>query len=225
MRLLCETEILTIEEMRREGARRWLRLTLSGLAGPAQPGQTMLFAEERHSPRCRIATVEAVEGARAVLVARFEADDRVPKAGAGLTVWSNEEPAVSPGPGSLVVTTPAFQYRVAPFAQLGAELIVEEPGVDLWEVLRQRLGESGDWTSIFLALEPVRLEAFAAAFPGADPYLYANMDMSCGIGACRSCHVNLTDCKDGEASCRRGPWFALQRVNLVRLRFASVPYI
>ena len=224
MRFLSETKVLASHELRREGARRWLRLEISGLAA-VSPGETVLFSEERHSPRCRIATVETFSDGHAALVAKFEADDLVPAVGRGLTVWSNENPAVSVGAGSLIVTTPAFLYRVAPFEQRGATVLVEDDGADLWQDLRQRVGGGLAWTSIFLALEPARLQAFAAAFPDANPYLFANMDMSCGIGACRSCHVTVSDNKDGEASCRVGPWFALQRVNLVRLQFASAPFI
>ncbi len=224
MRFLSETRVLARHELRREGARRWLRLEVSGLA-ETRPGQTVLFLEDRHSPRCRIATVETVAGETTALVARFEADDRVPEIGAGLTVWSNETPAVVVGAGSLIVTTPAFLYRVAPFALLGADVLVEADGMNLWDELRRHIEAGRDWTSVFLALEPARLQAFADTFPEADPYLYANMDMSCGIGACRSCHVNVSDNKDGEASCRVGPWFALRRVDLVRLQFSSAPFL
>lgn len=226
MQLLRDVVVLALDEMRRDGARRWSRLTVSGLAGDAQPGQTVLFSEDgRHAPRCRVATVETVSHENATLVAKFDPDDLAPEAGDALTVWSNETPAVSVGPGSLVVTTPPFLYRVAPFVQRGATVLVEAEGLDLWGELRNGLAEGRDWASVFLALEPMRLQAFAAAFPGANPYIFANMDMSCGIGACRSCHVNLKDCKDGEASCRLGPWFALERVDLVRLQFASAPFI
>lgn len=224
MRFLCETKVLAAEEMRREGERRWLRFTVSGLA-EASPGQTALFSESRHSPRCRIATVETVSEERTVLVAKCEADDLAPEPGAALTVWSIETPAVSVGAGALVVTTPSFLYRVAPLQEHGAAILVETAGKDLWQELRSRIGEDGDWSSVFLALEPARLEAFAAAFPEANPHIFANMDMSCGVGACRSCHVNLRDDREGEASCRLGPWFALRRVDLVRLRFASAPFI
>ena len=224
MRFLSETEVLACHELRRAGARRWLRLEVAGLAA-ASPGETVLFSEDRHSPRCRIATVDRFSGDRAVLVAKFEADDLAPAAGNGLTVWSNENPAVSVGAGSLIVTTSAVLDRVAPFALRGATVLVEEAGTDLWQDLRRRVERGLAWTSVFLALEPVRLQAFAAEFPDANPYLFANMDMSCGIGACRSCHVTVSDNKDGEASCRVGPWFALQRVNLVRLQFASAPFI
>lgn len=224
MRFLSETRVSACHEMRREGARRWLRLEVSGLAA-TRPGQTVLFLEDRHSPRCRIATVEAVTGETTALVAKFETDDRAPETGDRLTVWSNETPAVTVGAGSLIVTTPAFLYRVAPFARLGAELLVETDGIDLWDELRRRIAAGLDWSSLFLALEPARLQAFAAAFPEADPYIYANMDMSCGIGACRSCHVHVFDNRDGEASCRVGPWFALRRVDLVRLQFSSAPFL
>lgn len=224
MRFVSETKVLASHELRREGARRWLRLEISGLAA-VSPGETVLFSEERHSPRCRIATVETFSDGHAALVAKFEADDLVPAVGRGLTVWSNENPAASVGAGSLIVTTPAFLYRVAPFEQRGATVLVEDEGADLWQDLRQRVEGGLAWTSIFLALEPARLQAFAAEFPDANPYLFANMDMSCGIGACRSCHVTVSDNKDGEASCRVGPWFALKRVNLVRLQFASAPFI
>lgn len=227
MRFLTETRILAVDEVRRAGARRWLRLTLSGLAEEARPGRTVLFAEDnRPGPRCHIATVETLSRGSAILVAKFEADDRVPESGASLTVWSNETPAVAIGPGALIVTTRPFLYRIAPYAQVGASILVEAAGSDLWEDLRRRVKDEGiRWPSVFLALEPARIEEFKAAFPDANPYLYANMDMSCGIGACRSCHVNLRDNKDGEASCRLGPWFALDRVDLVRLRFASAPFI
>lgn len=226
MQLLRDVVVLALDEMRRDGARRWLRLAVSDLADDVRPGQTVLFSEDgRHAPRCRIATVETASSDTAALVARFEPDDLAPDVGDGLTVWSNETPAVSVGSGSLVVTTQSFLYRIAPFEQLGATLLVEGDGIDLWDELRNGLAEGRDWSSVFLALEPARLQAFAAAFPGANPYIFANMDMSCGIGACRSCHVNLKDCKDGEASCRLGPWFALERVDLVRLRFASAPFI
>lgn len=224
MRFLCETKVLAVEEMRRESERRWLRFTVSGLA-EASPGQTALFSESRHSPRCRIATVETVSEERTVLVAKCEADDLAPEPGAALTVWSIETPAVSVGAGALVVTTPSFLYRIAPLQEHGATILVETPGQDLWQDLRNRIGEDGDWSSVFLALEPARLEDFVAAFPEANPYIFANMDMSCGVGACRSCHVNLRDDREGEASCRLGPWFALKRVDLVRLRFASAPFI
>ncbi|WDZ80660.1 hypothetical protein PWG15_23095 (plasmid) [Ensifer adhaerens] len=224
MRFLSETKVLACHELRREGARRWLRLEIAGL-GAASPGDTVLFSEDGHSPRCRIATVDRFSGGRATLVAKFEADDLAPAAGDGLTVWSNENPAVSVGAGSLIVTTPAFLYRIAPFEQCGAEVFVEDAGMDLWQDLRRRVESGLAWSSVFLALEPVRLQAFAAEFPDANPYLFANMEMSCGIGACRSCHVTVSDNKDGEASCRVGPWFALQRVNLVRLQFASAPFI
>lgn len=224
MRFFSQTKVLACHELRREGARRWLRLEIAGLAA-ASPGDTVLFSEDRHSPRCRIATVDEFSGDRATLVAKFEADDLAPATGDGLTVWSNENPAVSVGPGSLIVTTPAFLYRIAPFKQRGAEVLVDDTGTDLWQDLRRRVESGLAWSSVFLALEPVRLQAFAAEFPDADPYLFANMDMSCGIGACRSCHVTVSDNKDGEASCRVGPWFALQRVNLVRLQFASAPFI
>ena len=224
MRFLRETRVVGCEELRREGTRRWLRLEVSGLA-ETQPGQTVLFSEARHSPRCRIATVEAVSSGTTALVARFEADDGAPEVGAGLTVWSNEEAAVAVGAGALIVTTRSFLYRIAPFAQLGADILVDEEGLDLWQALRQRSEAGLGWSSVFLALEPARLQAFTAAFPGANPYLFTNMDMSCGIGACRSCHVNVSDNRDGEASCRVGPWFALQRVDLVRLQFSSAPFI
>ena len=226
MQLLRDVVVLALDEMRRDDARRWLRLAVSGLAGDVRPGQTVLFSEDgRHAPRCRIATVETASTDTAVLVAKFEPDDLAPEAGAMLTVWSNETPAVSIGPGSLVVTTQSFLYRIASFEQRGATVLVEAEGIDLWDELRNGLAEARDWSSVFLALEPARLQAFAAAFPGANPYIFANMDMSCGIGACRSCHVNLKDCKDGEASCRLGPWFALERVDLVRLQFSSAPFI
>ena len=121
---------------------------------------------------------------------------------------------------------PGGEIRLSVTGRTGRiQFIVEDDGADLWQDLRQRVGGGLAWTSIFLALEPARLQAFAAAFPDANPYLFANMDMSCGIGACRSCHVTVSDNKDGEASCRVGPWFALKRVNLVRLQFASAPFI
>lgn len=224
MRFLRETKVLACHELRREGARRWLRLEISGLAS-VSPGDTVLFSEDRHSPRCRIATVETFADGRAALVAKFEAGDLEPPAGNALTVWSNETAAVSVGAGSLIVTTPAFLYRVAPFEQRGATVLVTGTDADLWQNLRQRVEAGLAWTSVFLALEPARLQAFSAEFPDADPYLFANMDMSCGVGACRSCHVTVSDNKDGEASCRVGPWFALKRVNLVRLQFASAPFI
>ena len=224
MRFLSENRVVARQELRREGARRWLRLEVARLA-EAIPGQTVLFLESRHSPRCRTATVESVSADTTALVAKFEADDLSPKVGDALTIWSNETPAVTVGAGSLIVTTPPFLYRIEPFASLGAEVLVEEDGVDPWAELRRFVTEGGAWNSVFLALEPVRLQAFATVFPEADPWIFANMDMSCGIGACRSCHVNVSDNKDGEASCRVGPWFALKRVDLVRLQFSSAPFL
>ena len=102
MRFLSEIRVLARQELRREGARRWLRLEVAQL-DEARPGQTVLFLESRHSPRCRTATVESVSADSTALVAKFEADDLSPDVGDALTVWSNETPAVTVGAGSLTL--------------------------------------------------------------------------------------------------------------------------
>ncbi|MFH5774976.1 hypothetical protein ACHFJ0_12060 [Paracoccus sp. NGMCC 1.201697] len=227
MRFLNEIRISGVRSIRQDDQWRWLAFDVSGLPPEARPGQTVVFQDgHHHSPFCRTATVDARPDGGAALLTRFGSGDVLPCVGADLTVWSNETPAAPVGPGALIVTTRSFRYRVAPHAAEGAEILVEEDlDQDLWAELRQRTDQGRAWPSVFLALDPLRLQGFVREFPTADPFIFANMDMSCGVGACRSCHVNLWDNKDGEASCRVGPWFALPRVDLVRLQFSSAPFI
>lgn len=224
MKTFCETEVLSCDAVAHTDRRIHLNIKVTGLPARLNPGETVLFWEDdKTTPKCRTAAVAAPSPETTTLVAAFDEGDRLPAAGERMTIWSHLDEAVKVSAQSLIVTTRPFLYRIEPYAALGAEIMLDTGDAALWHTLRSRFGD-GDWSACFLALSPGRLKAFAREFPGADPHIFINLAMSCGIGACRSCHVNLIDNRQGVATCIAGPWFALRRVDLDALQLSSLPF-
>lgn len=224
MKAFCETEVLSCNAVAKTDGRVYLNIRVAGLPMLFTPGETVLFWDgDKTTPKCRTAAIATRSPEATTLVAAFDMGDRLPVAGERMTIWSRLDEVVKVTAHSLIATTRPFLYRIEPYAALGAGIVLDTGDATLWDTLRGRFAD-GNWAACFLALPPGRVRTFACAFPEADPHVFVNQAMSCGIGACRSCHANLIDNRQGEPTCLAGPWFALRRLDLEALQLSSQPF-